>query len=59
MSLQGAGLDVLLVDGKLVPAADRATFATVDPTTEEVLGVAADASPSDMDAAICPAWSTW
>ncbi|HXH59277.1 aldehyde dehydrogenase [Iamia sp.] len=53
--LQRAGLDVLLIDGKLVPATDGATFATVDPTTEEVLGMAADATAADMDAAISAA----
>lgn len=46
---------MLLVDGKLVPATDGATFATVDPTTEEVLGMAADATAADMDAAISAA----
>jgi aldehyde dehydrogenase (NAD+) len=60
------GLDVLLVDGKLTPATGGATFETVDPTTEEVLGVAADGSPADLDAAVAAArrafdettWST-
>jgi aldehyde dehydrogenase (NAD+) len=46
------GLDVLLVDGKLVPARSGATFPTIDPATEEVLGVAADGGPADIDAAI-------
>ncbi len=46
------GLDVLLVDGKLVPARSGATFPTIDPATEEELGVAADGGPADIDAAI-------
>ncbi len=50
--LQDTGLDVLLVDGKLGPASGGATFATLNPATEEVLGVAADGTAADMDAAI-------
>jgi len=42
----------LLIDGKLVEAADGATFANLNPATEEQLGVAADGSAADMDAAI-------
>jgi len=42
----------LLIDGKLVPASSGKAFENVNPATEEVLGVAADASPEDMDAAI-------
>jgi aldehyde dehydrogenase (NAD+) len=49
------GLDVLLVDGKLTPATGGATFETIDPATEEVLGVAADASAADLDAAVAAA----
>jgi len=41
----------LLIDGKLV-AGGGGTFTTVNPATEEVLGVAADASIDDMGAAI-------
>ena len=37
----------LLIDGKLV-AGSGGTFPTVNPATEEVLGVAADASADDM-----------
>ncbi len=56
----------LLVDGALVEAADGATFDNVNPATEEVIGVAADGSAADMDAAIAAArrafdetsWST-
>jgi aldehyde dehydrogenase (NAD+) len=42
----------LLIDGVLVPARDGATFDNVNPTTEQVIGVAADGSEADMDAAI-------
>jgi len=41
----------LLIDGKLV-AGSAGTFPTVNPATEEVLGVAADASQEDMGRAI-------
>jgi aldehyde dehydrogenase (NAD+) len=37
----------LLIDGELVPAAGGATYETVNPATEEVLGVAADATVAD------------
>src|SRR5690606_23145352 len=47
--------DVLLVDGELRPAKGGATFETLNPATEEVLGVAADAGADDMDAAITAA----
>ncbi|WP_067819602.1 aldehyde dehydrogenase [Actinomadura kijaniata] len=56
----------LLLDGRLVPAADGRTFPTVDPATEDVLGHAADASAGDLDRAVAAArrafdesgWST-
>ena len=41
----------LLIDGKLV-AGSAGTFPTINPATEEVLGVAADASADDMGRAI-------
>ncbi len=41
----------LLIDGELV-AGSAGTFETVNPATEEVLGVAADASTDDMGRAI-------
>ncbi len=47
-----AGLDVNLIDGKLAPASSGATFETLNPATEEVLGVAADGNAADLDAAI-------
>ena len=42
----------LLIDGKLVDAASGATFANVNPATEEVIGQVADAGAADMDRAI-------
>jgi aldehyde dehydrogenase (NAD+) len=47
-----AGEDRLLVDGVLRPARSGRTFETVNPATEEVLGVVADAGPEDLDDAI-------
>src|SRR5262245_49379436 len=41
----------LFIDGELV-AGSSGTFQTVNPATEEVLGVAADASTDDMGRAI-------
>jgi aldehyde dehydrogenase (NAD+) len=49
------GLDVLLVGGELVRASSGGTFTTTNPATEEVLGVAADGTAEDMDAAIAAA----
>jgi acyl-CoA reductase-like NAD-dependent aldehyde dehydrogenase len=45
----------LLIDGDLVPATGGATYATVDPATEAVLGVAADATVDDAQRAITAA----
>jgi aldehyde dehydrogenase (NAD+) len=42
----------MLIDGKLLHADSGATFENVNPATEEVLGVVADAGPADMDRAI-------
>jgi aldehyde dehydrogenase (NAD+) len=53
------GLDRNLIDGRLVPAAGGATFETLNPATEEVLGVAADGTAADMDAAIGAARRTF
>jgi aldehyde dehydrogenase (NAD+) len=50
-----AGLDVVLVGGELRPATGGGTFATVDPSTEEVLGAAADGTAEDLDAAVTAA----
>jgi len=41
-----------LIDGRLVDAGSRKTFANVNPATEEVIGVCADATRDDMDRAI-------
>ncbi len=46
------GLDVLLIDGALTAASTGATFETLNPATEQVLGVAADGTAQDMHAAI-------
>jgi aldehyde dehydrogenase (NAD+) len=56
----------MLVDGKLVEADSGQTFDNVNPATEEVLGVVADASKAEMQRAIAAArrafdetpWST-
>ncbi len=51
MALLGDGESRLLIDGKLV-AGGGGTFPTFNPATEEVLGVAADATADDMGLAI-------
>jgi acyl-CoA reductase-like NAD-dependent aldehyde dehydrogenase len=45
----------LLIDGSLVPAEQGATYETIDPATETVLGVAADASLADAERGISAA----
>ena len=45
----------LLIDGELVEASGGAAFPTINPATEEVLGVAADAGPEDATAAVAAA----
>ncbi len=42
----------MLIDGKLADAASGATFANVNPATEEVIGQVADGGAADMDRAI-------
>jgi aldehyde dehydrogenase (NAD+) len=42
----------MLIDGVLVPSSHGATYPTINPATEEVLGVASDATPEDLDHAI-------
>ncbi|MGW0044864.1 aldehyde dehydrogenase [Rhodococcus sp. NPDC003348] len=54
MTLRPADSSALLVDGKLVPGSGG-TFEIVNPATEEVIGHAAEATASDMDAAITAA----
>jgi aldehyde dehydrogenase (NAD+) len=44
-----------LIDGRLVDAANGATFDNVNPATEEVIGVTADGTRADMDRAIAAA----
>jgi aldehyde dehydrogenase (NAD+) len=41
-----------LIDGRLVGASNGATFENVNPATEEVIGVCADGTKDDMQAAI-------
>src|SRR3954452_20286258 len=56
----------MLIGGELVAAVSGATYDNVNPATEEVIGVTADAGAPDMDAAISAArtafdttdWST-
>ncbi|ONH61780.1 aldehyde dehydrogenase [Frankia sp. CcI49] len=56
----------MVIGGKLVGAADGATYENINPATEQVLGVAADGSAADADAAMAAAraafdetpWST-
>jgi aldehyde dehydrogenase (NAD+) len=45
----------LLIDGVLCPSADGRTFPNVNPATEEVIGVTADATDADLDRAIAAA----
>jgi aldehyde dehydrogenase (NAD+) len=47
--------ELLLIDGALTAATGGATFETVNPATEVVLGVAADGSAADLDAAVAAA----
>jgi aldehyde dehydrogenase (NAD+) len=42
----------MLIDGVLVPSSSGATYATINPATEEALGVSSDAAPADLDRAI-------
>ena len=42
----------LLIDGVLVGSSDGGVFENLNPATEGILGVAADGTPQDMDAAI-------
>ena len=50
-----AGEHRLLIDGKLVESTSGATFDNINPATEEVLGVTADGTAADMEAAIAAA----
>ncbi len=51
MALLADGASALFIDGKLTQGG-AGTFPTLNPATEEVLGVAADADAADMDRAI-------
>jgi len=46
------GEERMLIDGALVTSSSGATFPTINPATEETLGVAADGTPADLDRAI-------
>lgn len=46
------GDEAMLIDGELVGASNGATFDNVDPATEQVIGVVADATATDVDRAI-------
>ena len=45
----------LLIGGKLVEASNGATFDNINPATEEVIGVTADATPTDAHEAVVAA----
>jgi aldehyde dehydrogenase (NAD+) len=47
-----ASPEPLLIDGALSPAADGQVFPNVNPATEEIIGVTADATDADLDRAI-------
>jgi len=49
------GEERMLIDGDLVPSSTGAVFETVNPATEEVLGVVADASAEDAERALAAA----
>lgn len=52
-SIESLGdLGVLLIDGKLRSSSNHTVFETLNPATEEVLGVAANGTAVDMDTAI-------
>ena len=50
-TLLADGVSALLIDGKM-STGSAGTFPTINPATEEVLGVAADADADDMSRAI-------
>src|SRR5258708_38934504 len=51
MALLADGVSPLLIDGKLT-SGSQGTFPTINPATEQVLGVAANADAEDMGRAI-------
>ncbi len=65
-TLELVGEARMMIDGELRDSSSGATFENVNPATEEVLGVVADGTAADMDAAIAAArrafdaerWST-
>jgi len=64
MSPAAESCEPLFIDGSLTAASDGQTFPNVNPATEEIIGVTADASGADLDRAIGAArrafdHSTW
>ena len=53
--MTGLGEARMLVGGELVGAASGATFDNLNPATEQVIGVTADASAEDMEGAVAAA----
>ncbi|SDD02069.1 aldehyde dehydrogenase [Rhodococcus tukisamuensis] len=51
MTLRPTDSSALLVDGKLIPGSGG-TFEVLNPATEEIVGLAAEGTAADMDAAI-------
>ncbi len=49
----------MLIDGNLQPAANKRTYPNVSPSSGRTIGVAADASPADIDRAIGAARSAF
>ena len=45
----------LLIDGELVQATGGRSYENINPATEEVIGVAADARPEDIERAVAAA----
>lgn len=59
-SIESLGnLNVLLINGKLQSSSHHKEFETLNPATEEILGVAANGTAADMDAAIAAARSAF
>ncbi len=54
-STMDLGEQRMLIDGALVSSSAGDIYPTINPATEEVLGVAADAAPEDLDRAIAAA----
>jgi aldehyde dehydrogenase (NAD+) len=55
MSPPSATRELLFIDGALTAASSGETFPNVNPATEEIIGVTADATGADLDRAITAA----